>query len=74
MNVILYCMQAFNPKQFDFSMLLGGVFGEISDHKREGGSAGYIDLHGAEIGISYCFFHTCYLELRTHLYLNVVSI
>ncbi|KAG5538276.1 hypothetical protein RHGRI_019010 [Rhododendron griersonianum] len=42
--------QAFNPKQFDFSMLVGGVFGEISDHKREGGSAGYIDLHGAEIG------------------------
>ncbi|XP_058225709.1 L-type lectin-domain containing receptor kinase VIII.2-like isoform X2 [Rhododendron vialii] len=42
--------QAFNPKLFDFSMLVGGVFGEISDHKREGGSAGYIDLHGAEIG------------------------
>ncbi|KAF7137389.1 hypothetical protein RHSIM_Rhsim07G0007700 [Rhododendron simsii] len=28
--------------------LLVEFFGEISDHKHEGGSDGYIDLHGAE--------------------------
>ncbi|XP_058226164.1 probable serine/threonine-protein kinase PBL4 [Rhododendron vialii] len=42
--------QAFSLKLFDFGVLVGGVFGEISYHKHEGGSAGYIDLHGVEIG------------------------